>query len=66
MFQHVTYGDLPFEVVEAEAGAEGELGHVDNLDCKVQTAVDEHIFTDEGKSPFPANWENNVAWKYGI
>ena len=35
MFQHVTYGDLPLEVVEAEAGAEGELGHVDNLDCKL-------------------------------
>ena len=39
MFQHVTYGDLPFEVVEAEAGAEGELGHVDNLDCKLGQAI---------------------------
>ena len=51
MFQHVTYGDLPLEVVEAEAGAEGEgeLGHVDNLDCKLLLM---NTSSDEGKQSF--------------
>ena len=35
MFQHVTDGGLPFEVVEAEARTGGEFGHVDNLETSL-------------------------------
>ena len=72
MFQHVTYGDLPLEVVEAEAGAEGELGHVDNLNCKL--LFDELIFgrvktvlflpIEENMSP--ENMEFNESWSYQL
>ena len=31
MFEHVTYGGLPLQVVQGEAGRRGELGHVHHL-----------------------------------
>ena len=52
MFQHVTYGGLPFEVVEAEARAGGELGHVDNLDRKLLAGLPMNTSSDQGKRTF--------------
>ena len=52
MFQHVTYGGLPFEVVEAEARAGGELGHVDNLDRKLLAGLSMNTSSDQGKRTF--------------
>jgi hypothetical protein len=52
MFQHVTYGGLPFEVVEAEARAGGKLGHVDNLDRKLLARLPMNTSSDQGKRTF--------------
>ena len=52
MFQHVTDGGLPFEVVEAEARAGGELGHVDNLDSKLLAGLSMNTSSDQGKRTF--------------
>ena len=70
MFQHLTYGDLPLEVVEAEAGAEGELGHVDNLDCKLllmntsSRTREKVLFLPIEKIMSPENMEFNESYSY--
>ena len=39
VFEHVADGGLPLEVVQAEPGARGELGHIDDLDSELLVGV---------------------------
>lgn len=49
VLEHVANRGLPFEVVQTEAGARGELGHIDDFDCELLACLAVHASSHEGK-----------------
>ena len=56
----MTYCGLPLEVVEAEAGAGGELGHVDNLDRELFPGLSMNTSSYQRKWSFSCKKESKT------
>ena len=60
VFEHVTYGGLPLEVIQAEAGAGGELGHIHNLHGELLVGVPVDTSPHYREGPLADNLMNLV------